>query len=356
MDSRPKLVDTETGVFYPISIYDDLKEALEIMKTASLSIRPYQQDWYSSVFLPAFGELDPEPNCKRSEYYGHVVARESVVGLTAKQLADKMNKQGTNISIAKIYENYLRPLKEQGIINSVQSVLNGKEYLYYPINIENDSISTLPLTEDCRLIINKPFDEKNVLEESLGTLSRRRRNGGDSKYKIIDVDGSELSISQLLEKYFFNKNYYTSCAVILTKYHNNSIKESSIVDEKINTDEKEEDKKSEESDGSIGKIDNSTDDTAANETNYSSYRYTKDNIDNFFESENGQQEDHTIEQSICKDLIGQQNTRPFFYYCKLDLKVEFLHLNSIEDHIRLKDPQRHKAKLLECLDKGEEKN
>ena len=36
MDSRPKVVDIETGVFYPISIYDDLKEALEIMKTAPL--------------------------------------------------------------------------------------------------------------------------------------------------------------------------------------------------------------------------------------------------------------------------------------------------------------------------------
>jgi hypothetical protein len=36
MDSRPKIVDTETSVFYPISIYDDLKEALEIMRTASL--------------------------------------------------------------------------------------------------------------------------------------------------------------------------------------------------------------------------------------------------------------------------------------------------------------------------------
>jgi hypothetical protein len=38
MDSRPKIIDIKTGVSYPISIYDDLKEALEIMETASLSI------------------------------------------------------------------------------------------------------------------------------------------------------------------------------------------------------------------------------------------------------------------------------------------------------------------------------
>ena len=29
MDSRPKIVDTQTGKFYPISTFEDLKETLE---------------------------------------------------------------------------------------------------------------------------------------------------------------------------------------------------------------------------------------------------------------------------------------------------------------------------------------
>jgi len=41
-------------------------------------------------------------------------------------------------------------------------------------------------------------------------------------------------------------------------------------------------------------------------------------------------------------------------YCKEDPKVENINLKSIEDHIRLKDPQRHKAKLLELLFNREE--
>jgi hypothetical protein len=105
MDSRPKLVDSETGLLYPISIYDDLKEALEIMKTASLSIRPYQQQWYDTVFLPAFEELGPEPNIRTNEY-GTILAKENVVGLTTKDLADKMSKQGKTTSTTQIYENY----------------------------------------------------------------------------------------------------------------------------------------------------------------------------------------------------------------------------------------------------------
>ena len=183
MDSRPKVVDIETEVYYPISIYDDLKEALEIMRTASLSIRPYQQDWYTNVFLPAYGELGPEPNCKLSEHDGHVISRENIIGLTTKQLADKMSEQGVKTSTSNVYENFLRPLIKQGIINSVQSVINGKEHLYYPVNFGDDnegdlSTSLLPLTEDCRLILTKPFDEKKVLEESLETLYRTTEQRG----------------------------------------------------------------------------------------------------------------------------------------------------------------------------------
>jgi len=43
-------------------------------------------------------------------------------------------------------------------------------------------------------------------------------------------------------------------------------------------------------------------------------------------------------------------------YCKICPKVENIHLKSIEYHIRLKDPQHHKAKLLEILQKEKEIN
>src|SRR4051812_47467275 len=157
------------------------------MKTAPLSIRPYKQQWYDTVFLPAFEELGPEPNIKTTEY-GTIIAKENVVGLTTKDLADKMSTQGKTASTTHIYENYLRPLIKQGIINSVRSIINGKENLYYTVNQENDdNISVLPLTEDCRLIINNQLDEKKLLEDSFRRLLGRRSNGGVVKYKIIDI-------------------------------------------------------------------------------------------------------------------------------------------------------------------------
>jgi hypothetical protein len=35
--------------------------------------------------------------------------------------------------------------------------------------------------------------------------------------------------------------------------------------------------------------------------------------------------------------------------------VEFMHLESMEDHIRLNDPEKYKSKLLEYLEKDERK-
>jgi len=43
-------------------------------------------------------------------------------------------------------------------------------------------------------------------------------------------------------------------------------------------------------------------------------------------------------------------------YCKLDPKAEFQNLKSIEKHIKLKDPEIHKANLLEHLDEEEKKD
>jgi len=94
-------------------------------------------------------------------------------------------------------------------------------------------------------------------------------------------------------------------------------------------------------------------DISTNAVNISStlpnYKYKKEDVDNFFASDNGQKEDHILNESICAPLIGKQNYKPYFNYCKLCPKVEFQSLKSMEDHIRLTDPASHKAKLLELL-------
>ena len=69
----------------------------------------------------------------------------------------------------------------------------------------------------------------------------------------------------------------------------------------------------------------------------STYRYTPQQIEEFFASDDRLVEEHSFEDSICRPLIGKQIHKPFFHYCKICPKVEFLSLESIEHHIRYKN-------------------
>src|SRR6476646_10684595 len=71
-----------------------------------------------------------------------------------------------------------------------------------------------------------------------------------------------------------------------------------------------------------------TKNTIDKSSNISNYKYTVEDIDNFFASDNGQEEEHTIEESICRPLIGKHSYKPFFHYCKICPKVEFQSLLS----------------------------
>ena len=79
MDNRPRLIDNtvpDDKKFYPISTFDDLKEALELMGLASSTLRPYIVDWYNGVFIPAFKELNGEPYALRSKN-GYAIMQET---------------------------------------------------------------------------------------------------------------------------------------------------------------------------------------------------------------------------------------------------------------------------------------
>lgn len=67
MDSRPKIVDSETGKSYPISTFKDLKETLELMNVGASILRPYIGHWYNTVFIPLFKELDGKSNIRYTE-------------------------------------------------------------------------------------------------------------------------------------------------------------------------------------------------------------------------------------------------------------------------------------------------
>ena len=54
MDNRPRLVNTQTGVFYPISTFKDLRETGELMERGGSNVRAHLAQCYNEVVYPTF--------------------------------------------------------------------------------------------------------------------------------------------------------------------------------------------------------------------------------------------------------------------------------------------------------------
>ena len=61
MDSRPRLVNKNTGAFYIIPTFDHLRTVLDLIDKAGSNIRPYQTEWYEKIFIPAIDEMENKP-------------------------------------------------------------------------------------------------------------------------------------------------------------------------------------------------------------------------------------------------------------------------------------------------------
>jgi hypothetical protein len=215
MDSRPKIVDTETGKFYPVSTFEDLKEALQLMAMASSMVRPYIAYWYNTVFLPSFKALPDQPNKLTKNVFDRdgneheiLVMQENDIGLTSKELAQATyDIMKIPIGSEKVREQYLYPLLNMGIINKTKSVINKSENLWSPVE---DSIFSLFDDEDndfrLKILDYRLYPTKTLLEEEFRTIVKQAaREGVDQeKYKIRDADGTEITISQLIDKYLSN--------------------------------------------------------------------------------------------------------------------------------------------------------
>ena len=208
MDSRPRLIDTESegeNKFYPIAIFADLNETLQLMGMASCTLRPYVVDWYNQVFLPAFKDLEGKPNEFKVD--GIPIEKENYVGVNYNQLAEKTRNvmRIAKPSSDELHKNYLYPLLNLGFINKTQSVIDRRANIYSPVE-ETNIFTMFQNSQDFRLRITNPslFPSRQVLEEHFRRIVKYRHKDGDRlKYKLVDEKG-EISVEELIDRYLSN--------------------------------------------------------------------------------------------------------------------------------------------------------
>jgi hypothetical protein len=137
IDKRPRLfVKKPEGItfqIHPLALFEDLKETISLMQYAN-GVRPYVLEWFYEVFLPGFNgktERDRKLVYKGKE---QVEIFESRIALTTEDLVKKTyevyNKTYTK---KQILESYINPLINQGYIDKVESELDHRASVYYPL-------------------------------------------------------------------------------------------------------------------------------------------------------------------------------------------------------------------------------
>ena len=166
MDSRWKIVDTDTGRFWPISNYQDLKETLLLMKNGASSVRVYQAQFYNNRFLPLFKKLgDSKDTFQKS---GNIIITEAVTGFTARKLEEEIKKEfGETIGRKTLEDKLLYPLVNLGILNTVRSQIDGRMNLFFPVAV-GKIFSLFDDPDDPRFKITDPtlYPNLNIIEES----------------------------------------------------------------------------------------------------------------------------------------------------------------------------------------------
>jgi hypothetical protein len=180
-----------------------------LIRRATSKMRPYQEDWYYSVFVPVYESQNNNP--KEGSNDVGIRIMESVVGVTTDELATKTAQmmKCPKPSTDQIRKKYLDPLVNLGLVNKHDSRLDQKSNIY---SLVNEDAASNNVTLD-KLPVRDPevYPSKEYLEESLRRIVIYSEDGPDNIAKnetmtILDCDGTEMSVNELVDRHFRDPN------------------------------------------------------------------------------------------------------------------------------------------------------
>lgn len=193
----------------PFALFEDLKETMFLMQYAN-GVRPYVLEWYYDVFLPAYHEKT-EPDSKVVKKGGHEdIVEEKRIALTSENLVKK-TEQVSHKTFTKKYvvDDFLNPLANQGYIDSLESELDHRSKIYYPlINTTKNRklggyVSEPNILQESRVVVTESEDypDKQYIISKIQALLKYAEIDGISA-KILDHEGKEISEEELAERYY----------------------------------------------------------------------------------------------------------------------------------------------------------
>ena len=164
------------------------------------------------MFLPAYQEKT-EPDSKVVKKGGKEdIVEEKRIPLTSENLVKKTENVSHKTYTKKyVVDDYLNPLINQGYIDSLESELDHRSKIYYPlINTTKNRklggyVSAPNILQDSKVIITESelFPNKQYIISKIQALSRYAETEGIST-KLLDQDEKEIIGEEIVERYYRN--------------------------------------------------------------------------------------------------------------------------------------------------------
>jgi hypothetical protein len=209
-DNRPKLIVSNkaqlTVQTIPFALFEDLRESMDLMQYAN-GVRPYILEWYNEVFLVAFSaktEIDSKINSRGEE------VKEKRVALTSRELIDKTSELRNNrLSTKQMLQNYITPLLNENYIDSIDSELDKRSHIYFPV-LETTKYSKLFLLDERNNILQQfqlSISDSTLYPDKTYIISKIEEVVGYSSDKHLFVEiknhqGNDITTAELADQYY----------------------------------------------------------------------------------------------------------------------------------------------------------
>jgi hypothetical protein len=218
IENRPTYVMRREGEIrshiMPFATFDDLREAISLVQFAN-GVRPYILEWYNDVFLPTYKSKTEADSKTRVKGKDTIIIEEDRIAVTTTELIDATeSKQHKRFNGQKILETYVYPLINDGYIDKEQSLIHGRQNIYYPVvDTEVDD----PYSYEEKTNDEQGITRIKVSTSTLNPTSEYINTTIEEGIKLISCSFTDLKINEVLD----HEKKHITVEDLVTKYYNN---------------------------------------------------------------------------------------------------------------------------------------
>ena len=190
------------------ALFEDLSESIFLMEYSN-GVRPYVLEWYYDVFLSTFeSHKDVASKLKIFGKTEQLVYENRIAVTTSELIAKTKEVKARSCNSNQLLQTFVYPLMNQGYIDSVESELDHRAHIYFPVTtgkyiklLQNDKYNILLQPNKTHVRDSTVFPYKTYLISRIQGVLKYYYDEG-IRAILCDHEGKEISVENLVERYY----------------------------------------------------------------------------------------------------------------------------------------------------------